>query len=459
MRIWDSRFVAVILWFGACVRCAAQPVSEAPTFGLPASRPPGYLQGPLVRPADGVRHAELDKAWQLYDAAVDGAIAQARATITERFERAVKDGDLDAAEKWQAISEKFEKQGALPDESEVRSVAEAEKKVRDARAELGSAYESVVKSLTTARDIEAAKATRTEWLSLSTRWDKAAPRRVPFPAARHAARPRGIVTRPKNGVVHPDLDVAWQRYEAAVDNAIEEVQAAIRGQLDAATERGDLDAVEQWQKTRDAFRHVGAMPVEKELKASVNALRRVLREAKEKLSVEYAAVVKSLTTNKDLELAKAVRGEGRPFGRKDIPKDAFTIADHSYYFFTDPKTQAQAQEACEKLGGYLARVNSRSEQDAMNAKLASFRLPGDAVFWVDGSDKQQEGRWWFLDGSPMPGDLQWLPLQPDNANGGEHGLQLMCKKHRYYDRWDVGLNDGLQDGKFGFLCEWDEIKE
>ncbi|MBM4022437.1 MAG: C-type lectin domain-containing protein [Planctomycetes bacterium] len=340
----------------------------------------------------------------------------------------------------------------------MRSVAEAEKKVRDARAELGGAYESVVTSLTTAREIEAAKATRTEWMFLSTRWDEAAPRRVPLPAARHAARPRGIVTRPKNGAMHPDLDVAWRRYEAAVDNAIEEVQSAIRRRLDAATERGDLDAVEQWQKTHDEFRHVGAMPVEKELKASVNALRRVLREEKEKLSVEYAAVVKTLTTNKDLELAKAVRGEGRLFGRKEIPKDAFTIADHSYYFFTDPKTQAQAQEACEKLGGYLARVNSRSEQDAMNAKLESFRLPSDAVFWVDGSDKQQEGHWCFVDGSPLPGDLQWLRYEPNNADGGEHGLQLL-RKRRYYDRWDVGLNDGLQDGKFGFLCEWDEIEE
>jgi len=95
----------------------------------------------------------------------------------------------------------------------------------------------------------------------------------------------------------------------------------------------------------------------------------------------------------------------------------------------------------------------------MNAKLASFRLPGEAVFWVDGTDKQQEGRWFFLDGSPLPGDVQWLQFQPDNANGGEHGLQLMCKKHRSYDRWDVGLNDGLQDAKSGFLCEWDEIKE
>jgi len=338
-------FVAMPLMFIACLRCSAQAPSEPPTFGLPARRPPGHLQGPLVRPAEGVRHAELDKAWQVYQAAVDGAIAEARAAITERFEVAVKNGDLDAAEKWQGIGERFDKQGALPNEAELPSVAEAEKTVWDARADLGSVYEAVVKTLTTAREIEAAKATRSEWLSLTTRWERSAPRGLPVPAVVHQVLPRGIASRPKNGVPHPDLDAAWQRYETAVGKAIHEVRAAIQGQVEAATERGDLDAVEQWQKTRDAFCQSGVLPAEKELKAPVNSLRKVLREAREKLSGEYAALVKALTTSKELEVAKAVRSEGRPLGRREIPKNAFIIADHSYYFFTDP------QDPCRGPGG------------------------------------------------------------------------------------------------------------
>ena len=122
-------------------------------------------------------------------------------------------------------------------------------------------------------------------------------------------RPAGTVARPKDGVKHPDLEKAWADYDAAVTKAAEGIQASINKQFDAATAKGDLDEAEKWQIALEKFEKAGEVPTEKEAKMAVSAAVADYKKAREELSKAYETVVKSLTIDKKIAEAKAVRGE------------------------------------------------------------------------------------------------------------------------------------------------------
>jgi len=176
MRLWSSALLFVLL-FVTLVPCLAQQPSGPPTLEdlastgesqesqLPAGRP----YGALIRPADGVKHPDLDKAWADYDEAVEKVAAGMKAAISKQFDTATAKGDLDAAEKWQVIGEKFEKAGELPTESELKAaVSVVAADYKNVREKLSAAYELVVKSLTTEKKIVEAKAARNEAKELSS---------------------------------------------------------------------------------------------------------------------------------------------------------------------------------------------------------------------------------------------------------------------------------------------------
>ena len=122
-------------------------------------------------------------------------------------------------------------------------------------------------------------------------------------------QPAGTVTRPEDGVQHPDLDKAWADYEAAVVKVTESMKAAISKQFDAATAKGDLDAAEKWQVIGEKLENAGELPAETETKAAVNSAVAEYKKAGDELSKAYEAVVKNLTMEKKIAEAKAVRGE------------------------------------------------------------------------------------------------------------------------------------------------------
>jgi hypothetical protein len=123
------------------------------------------------------------------------------------------------------------------------------------------------------------------------------------------SRPAGTVSRPKDGVQHPDLDRAWADYEAAVGKATEEIRAAISKQFDAATATGNLDTAEKWQVIGEKFEKGGELPAGTETKAAVNTAAADYKNARDELSKAYEAVVKALTIEKKITEAKAVRDE------------------------------------------------------------------------------------------------------------------------------------------------------
>jgi hypothetical protein len=134
-----------------------------------ANAGPKSPAGTASRPKDGVQHPDLDKAWAEYDAKVAKAAESIKVAISKQFDAATAKGDLDMAEKWQVIGDKFEKAGEVPLERETKSVVIAAlADYKQAKEDLMKMYESVVKGLTMEKKIVEAKAVRSEKESLGT---------------------------------------------------------------------------------------------------------------------------------------------------------------------------------------------------------------------------------------------------------------------------------------------------
>ena len=157
-------------------------------------------------------------------------------------------------------------------------------------------------------------------------------------------RPAGTVTRPKDGVKHPDLDKAWIDYDVAVGKAAESIKAAINKQFDAATAKGDLDAAEKWQNALEKFEKAGVVPMEKETETAVSDAIADFTKAKEELTKVYEAMVKALTMEKRIDEAKAVRGELAGFNSQK-PAVAAQVENESNLALRKPTQQSSVYKA------------------------------------------------------------------------------------------------------------------
>ncbi len=131
-----------------------------------------------------------------------------------------------------------------------------------------------------------------------------------------SARPKGALARPKNGVQHPDLDQAWAEYDAVVSKATQSIRASVTKQFDAAVEKGDLDTAEKWQGALAKLEKDGEIPTTTETKTAVSAAATGFKKGKDELTKAYDVVVKTLTMQKKITEAMAVRNEKRSLESK-----------------------------------------------------------------------------------------------------------------------------------------------
>lgn len=181
---------------------------------------------------------------------------------------------------------------------------------------------------------------------------------------RPAGRPQGSLVRPSDGVQHPDLDKAWAAYDEAAAKIAQSVKAAIAKQFDAATDKGDLDGAEKWQAIGLRFEEAGVLPAETEIKGVVSTAVASHKKASEELNRAYAAVVKSLTVEKKIAEAKAVRSESQlliaEMQASDVPED------------TVPDRVQRPTVAHGLLGEYFSDSSGRNKVYAQTDEVLSF---------------------------------------------------------------------------------------
>lgn len=141
--------------------------------------------------------------------------------------------------------------------------------------------------------------------------------------------------------------------------------------------------------------------------------------------------------------------------RKDVSKTlasgsegAVAFGGKRYKFFPDVVSWTEARAQCEHMGGRLAIVTSKEQNETL-AKLV--QEAGKADAWLGATDEVTEGSWVWIDGSPLTYS-NWAPGQPNNKKGVENYLLLMATLK---GQWADQPNRST-DHKPGFLCEWNE---
>lgn len=125
---------------------------------------------------------------------------------------------------------------------------------------------------------------------------------------------------------------------------------------------------------------------------------------------------------------------------------ATAFAGHFYRVFDDRLTWDQAKERCQQLGGYLAVVTSKSENDFLWSLAKTKPYPMYTTVWLGATDIDQEGTWKWLTGE------MFTLSEYVGADGGrsENYLNLRLSSERWEDYPAAGETVGQQ----WYACEW-----
>lgn len=135
------------------------------------------------------------------------------------------------------------------------------------------------------------------------------------------------------------------------------------------------------------------------------------------------------------------------------PSTAVEFNGHYYQYYAteNAETWEEASAFCKGLGGHLATISSKDENDflynymkAQNVESAYFGL----------TDKENEGTWVWDNGETST-YRNWHSGEPNSENSNEDYAMFYYK---YSDGlWNDGdfTGAGTVGGKAGFICEWD----
>jgi hypothetical protein len=136
--------------------------------------------------------------------------------------------------------------------------------------------------------------------------------------------------------------------------------------------------------------------------------------------------------------------------------DIYSVAGHGEYVYcSNGMDWAPARADCTRLGGQLAVLQSRAEQDAVWTAIGG-DVPMDEYVWLGGSDSATEAQWVWIDGAPIglcvvsPGvrctctECNWGPNQPSLSSD-----DCLSMFQGYGGQW----SDRTCDDPEGYLCE------
>lgn len=132
-------------------------------------------------------------------------------------------------------------------------------------------------------------------------------------------------------------------------------------------------------------------------------------------------------------------------GREAMPEDAVLFEKNYYRVFHENIGWYKAKARCERMGGHLAVVRNKG-QDEFLASLSRSHV------WLGATAESKKGTWTWVDGSSMTYS-NWDSGEPshslDSATGERENFLMMSK----YGKWnDFTANCRIIDG---FVCEWD----
>ncbi|GAB6029530.1 chromatin-modulating protein mrc1 [Chamberlinius hualienensis] len=135
----------------------------------------------------------------------------------------------------------------------------------------------------------------------------------------------------------------------------------------------------------------------------------------------------------------------QPITADQLLRDGFVkLGNKFYYFSPEIKSWHNALLTCQSKGAHLAHPLSSLENDHLKSYLRSNFW--DTMWWLDGTDSAQEGKWvWSHDNSPIT-FTDWYKTEPDNSV-----LKSDCLLYWNVDDWKWG--DGDCSVAIKYICQ------
>ncbi|XP_041790155.1 CD209 antigen-like protein E isoform X2 [Chelmon rostratus] len=144
--------------------------------------------------------------------------------------------------------------------------------------------------------------------------------------------------------------------------------------------------------------------------------------------------------NISLRLALNEPTDGGETEEESCPQGWMMFGSSCYYISSQRRSWDDSRQDCVQRDADLVIIDSREEQ----AFLTGFTM----ATWVGMTDREEEGTWVWVDGTPVNKDgLQWALGQPDSAFGGED-----CGDLRTMIDF-IGLNDFNCSARNQWICE------
>ena len=137
------------------------------------------------------------------------------------------------------------------------------------------------------------------------------------------------------------------------------------------------------------------------------------------------------------------------FGMVDMVVAApiqWDVNDHLYERININLNWHDAKTYCENIGGYLATLTSKEENDFVYNNLGNG--------WLGGTDEKNEGTWEWITGEIWD-YTNWSPGNPNDHYGS--GQDYLKFYSIYPGQWDDDGLPAFPNRKYDFICEWNPV--